>query len=89
MTKFKTGDVVMVRQTLDAAPAPPVATAASSPTMTQIDDRKALINQLVSYLPDQLTNETLARWLRAAEMNLRFSHNVEGEIKIEIVKPSS
>lgn len=60
-----------------------------SPTMTQIDDRKALINQLVSYLPDQLTNETLARWLRAAEMNLRFSHNVEGEIKIEIVKPSS
>lgn len=84
LVRPKTGDA----PSLDAAPAPPVA-AAPPPTVTQSDDRKALINQLVSYLPDQLTNETLARWLRAAEMNLRFSHNVEGEIKIEIVKPSS
>lgn len=48
-------------------------------------DRLALIKQLVRYLPENLTNEKLAQWLRAAEMNLRLTHDVPGEIKIEVV----
>ena len=36
--------------------------------------------------PSYPTNEKLAQWLRAAEVNLRWSHNVDGEIAIEVVK---
>jgi hypothetical protein len=53
------------------------------------DDKLALIKLLVSRLPENLTNEKLAQWLRAAEVNLRWSHNIDGEIKIEIVKPEA
>jgi hypothetical protein len=56
---------------------------------TTSDDKLALIKLLVSRLPENLTNEKLAQWLRAAEVNLRWSHNIDGEIKIEIVKPEA
>jgi hypothetical protein len=40
---------------------------------------------LLRYLPDkQLTNDQLARWLRAAEVNLRMAYDVGGSIKIEV-----
>lgn len=51
-------------------------------------DRLGLMRQLLRYLPDELTNEKLAQWLRAAEMNLRITHDVPGEIKITVVKPN-
>lgn len=93
---YEAGDDRLVRPKVaenNGQEPPPTAEApASAPPRpappSQTDDRLALIKQLVSYLPEQLTNEKLAQWLRAAEMNLRFSHNVEGEIKIEIVRPS-
>jgi len=89
---FEAGDDRLVRPKLpDANLTEAVAAPQASPPQWAAsglpDDRLALIKQLVSYLPEQLTNAKLAQWLRAAEMNLRFSHNVEGEIKIEIVRP--
>jgi hypothetical protein len=49
-------------------------------------DRLGLMRQLLRYLPEELTNEKLAQWLRAAEMNLRITHDVPGEIKITVIK---
>jgi len=73
----------------DAAtePAGLIEPAARTIHPTPSDDKLALIKLLVSRLPENLTNEKLAQWLRAAEVNLRWSHNIDGEIKIEIVKP--
>jgi hypothetical protein len=47
-------------------------------------DRNELMGMLLRFLPnDGLDNEQLARWLRAAEINLRMAYNTTGSIKIE------
>jgi len=49
-------------------------------------DRAELIRMLLRYLPDEgLNNDQLARWLRAAEVNLRMAYDTPGSITI---KPS-
>lgn len=46
-------------------------------------DRVELIRMLLRYLPDDgLTNDQLARWLRAAEVNLRMAYDTPGVITI-------
>lgn len=70
----------------DPQPQAPAAAVSASTASPPSDDKLALIKMLVARLPDQLTNEKLAQWLRAAEVNLRWSHNVDGEINIEVVK---
>jgi hypothetical protein len=48
-------------------------------------DRVELVRMLLRYLPgDGLDNEQLARWLRAAEVNLRMAYNTPGRIRIEV-----
>jgi hypothetical protein len=50
-------------------------------------DRVELIRMLLRYLPeDKLDNEKLARWLRAAEVNLRMAYDIDGTINIEVGK---
>lgn len=73
----------------DADPKPLTPTVPATPMVqlvAQGDDKLALIKMLVDRLPAELTNEKLAQWLRAAEVNLRWSHNVDGEIAIEVAK---
>lgn len=48
-------------------------------------DRDELMRMLLRFLPDDgLDNQQLARWLRAAEINLRMAYNTAGNIKIEV-----
>jgi hypothetical protein len=47
-------------------------------------DRNELMRMLLRFLPDgSLDNEQLARWLKAAEVNLRMAYNTPGSINIE------
>ncbi len=80
MPKLENGGEPAAIQAAAPLPTPPIAAAPTG------DDKLALIKMLVARLPDQLTNDKLAQWLRAAEVNLRWSHNVDGEINIEVVK---
>lgn len=51
-------------------------------------DRVDLMKMLLRFLPsDNLDNDQLARWLKAAEVNLRMAYNIKGSIKIEIEPP--
>lgn len=48
-------------------------------------DRDELMRMLLRFLPDgELDNDQLARWLKAAEINLRMAYNTAGSIKIEV-----
>jgi hypothetical protein len=50
-------------------------------------DRNELMGILLRFLPESgLDNDGLARWLRAAEVNLRMAYNINGSIKIEVAK---
>lgn len=50
-------------------------------------DRDELMRMLLRFLPDDgLNNDELARWLRAAEINLRMAYKTDGAIKIEVEK---
>lgn len=92
---FDAGENRLVKPKVDNGAEPDAATEPAGQIepparpiqLTTSDDKLALIKLLVSRLPENLTNEKLAQWLRAAEVNLRWSHNIDGEIKIEIVKP--
>lgn len=47
-------------------------------------DRLELIKLLVRYLPkDKLSNDELAQWLKAAEVNLRMAYRTQGSIDIK------
>jgi hypothetical protein len=47
-------------------------------------DRDELMRMLLRFLPSEgLDNAQLARWLRAAEVNLRMAYNIDGSIKID------
>lgn len=49
-------------------------------------DRTELMSMLLRFLPEgDLDNDKLARWLRAAEINLRMAYDTPGSIKIEVV----
>lgn len=55
-------------------------------------DNLALIRELLRHLPvkkEEMTNDKLRQWLRAAETNLRLIYEVDGEIRIEAVKESN
>lgn len=45
-------------------------------------DRDELMKMLLRFLPEEMDNERLARWLRAAEVNLRMAYDIDGGIKI-------
>lgn len=50
-------------------------------------DRTDMVMMLLRYLPESgLDNDQLARWLRAAEVNLRMAYNIGGSIKVEVQK---
>lgn len=40
------------------------------------------MKMLLRFLPEEMDNERLARWLRAAEVNLRMAYDIDGGIKI-------
>ncbi len=53
-------------------------------------DRLELIKLLVRYLPkDKLSNDELAQWLKAAEVNLRMAYRTQGSIDIAANKPET
>jgi hypothetical protein len=51
-------------------------------------DRDELMRMLLRFLPDEgLDNEGLARWLKAAEINLRMAYGIAGEIEMKTISP--
>lgn len=53
-------------------------------------DRDELMRMLLRFLPEgELDNAKLARWLKAAEVNLRMAYDTPGSITIEVVDASS